>query len=437
MTPAIPFASPVAIGEIVAGKYRVDRVLGTGAMGVVVAARHVTLDQIVAIKLLGPNRYGSREESIARFLAEARAAARIDSDHVGRVFDVGTLESGVPYMVMEYLEGNDLETELERRGQLAIHEAVDYVLQAADAIAAAHLLGIVHRDLKPANLFLASRPDGSRRVKVLDFGISKGASEARLHEPREAGSFGTPAYMSPEQVRDPARVDGRSDVWALGAILYELVTGQMAFVGPDVHAVLDMVLAEDPCPMDALRRDVPRELEAIVMRALARDRDRRWPSAAALARAIAPFGSGGSLLLRAASGVPSAPPVAMNAGGGGRDATTQPDPEEVRARASIVHDWAVQRARKRIAQNAVLATLSAALLFGAIAIVAWLASPHPAATAIAAAPPEAIADPLPVASASAPVAQVQNTTNQVYSAHGSVPRAAGDRPAGGASPPAR
>ncbi len=420
MTPDVPLASPVAIGAIVAGKYRVDRVLGTGAMGVVVAARHVALDQVVAIKLLGPTRYGSRDEAIARFLAEARAAAKIDSDHVGRVFDVGTLESGVPYMVMEYLEGNDLEVELERRGQLAISEAVDYVLQAADAIAAAHQLGIVHRDLKPANLFLASRADGSRRVKVLDFGISKGASTSRARESREAGSFGTPAYMSPEQVRDPSRVDGRSDVWALGAILYELVSGQMAFVGTSVQAVLDMVLAEDPCPMTALRRDVPRELEAIVMRALARDRDKRWPTVATFARAIAPFGSGGSLLLRAASGVPSAPPVAMSLPEivvGARDATTQPDPEEVRARESIVQDWSAERARRRRAQSAVLVVASAAFLFGTIAIVAWLLAPRAAPPASASAPPEAsVAPPIPS------VNNVQNAGNSMHSASAAGPR---------------
>ncbi|MCW5836927.1 MAG: protein kinase, partial [Labilithrix sp.] len=288
-----PLPAPVNIGDIV-DKYRVEHVVGVGAMGLVVAARHTTLDQIVAIKFLVEHRFGSRDESIARFLAEARAAARIQSDHVCRVSDVGMLPSGVPFMIMEHLEGNDLEDEIVARGQLDLVEAVDYVLQACDAIAAAHQLGIVHRDLKPANLFLARRPDGSRRVKVLDFGISK-ATTGKQRFTRETRSLGTPAYMPPEQVRDPMNVDHRADIWALGAILYEVLTGQMAFVGANIKEVLDRVLAEDPCPMPALRRDVPPELTAIVNRALARDRDARWPTAATFARALAPFGSIGVL----------------------------------------------------------------------------------------------------------------------------------------------
>ncbi|MBX3210911.1 MAG: protein kinase [Labilithrix sp.] len=281
------------IGDIV-DKYRVEHVVGVGAMGLVVAARHTTLEQIVAIKFLVEHRFGSRDESIARFLGEARAAARIQSDHVCRVSDVGMLPSGVPYMIMEHLEGNDLEDEIVARGQLDLVEAVDYVLQACDAIAAAHQLGVVHRDLKPANLFLARRPDGSRRVKVLDFGISK-ATTGKRRFTRETRSLGTPAYMPPEQVRDPMNVDHRADIWALGAILYEILTGQMAFVGANIKEVLDRVLGEDPCPMPALRRDVPPELTAIVSRALARDRDARWPTAATFARALAPFGSIGVL----------------------------------------------------------------------------------------------------------------------------------------------
>ncbi|MBX3202718.1 MAG: serine/threonine protein kinase [Labilithrix sp.] len=288
-----PLPTPVNIGDIV-DKYRVEHVVGVGAMGLVVAARHTTLEQIVAIKFLVEHRFGSRDESIARFLGEARAAARIQSDHVCRVSDVGMLPSGVPYMIMEHLEGNDLEDEIVARGQLDLVEAVDYVLQACDAIAAAHQLGVVHRDLKPANLFLARRPDGSRRVKVLDFGISK-ATTGKQRFTRETRSLGTPAYMPPEQVRDPMNVDHRADIWALGAILYEVLTGQMAFVGENIKEVLDRVLGEDPCPMPALRRDVPPELTAIVTRALARDRDARWPTAATFARALAPFGSIGVL----------------------------------------------------------------------------------------------------------------------------------------------
>ncbi|HSO32002.1 MAG TPA: serine/threonine-protein kinase [Labilithrix sp.] len=384
--PSAPPASPVSPGEIVAGKYRVERLLGVGGMGVVVSARHTALDQVVAIKFLVVNRYATHEESIARFLAEARAAASIESDYVCRVFDVGTLESGVPFMVMEYLEGRDLDDEILHRGPVDLVEAVDYVLQAADALAAAHQLGIVHRDIKPANLFLATRPDGTRRVKVLDFGISKssGAGAERTSRLRERSSLGTPAYMSPEQVRDAFDIDARTDIWGLGAILYELVTGHMAFVGKDVKEILAHVLEEDPCPMAALRRDVPTELEAIVMRCLDRDRNGRWGSAARFAQALAPFGSLGifaqlasvqralgSMASVRVSATHSVQPMVANVR---PSYATVPDPAEVLARESIVDEWTKLRARKRTARTAVLGLAAATFLVAAAAVILRMAS---------------------------------------------------------------
>jgi serine/threonine protein kinase len=381
-----PLASPVSEGEIVAGKYRVERVLGIGGMGVVVSARHTTLDQVVAIKFLVANQFDSREEAIGRFLGEARAAARIESDYVCRVFDVGTLPTGVPFMVMEHLEGRDLDDEILERGQLDLVEAVDYVLQAADALAAAHALGIVHRDIKPANLFLALRPDGTRRVKVLDFGISKAGGEGGPRLTEGASSLGTPAYMSPEQVRGADDVDARTDIWGLGAILYELITGQMAFVGDDVKSVLDHVVNDDPCPMQSLRRNAPSELEAIVMRCLDRERDRRWPSAATFARALSTYGSAGifaqlasvqrelgslaSILAVRTHGSNSVEPMVANVRA---SMTTAPDlEEEMRAREGIVQDWTKLRARKRTARVALVALTGVALvaLTGVALIVA-------------------------------------------------------------------
>ena len=447
-----------------AGKYRVERVLGVGGMGVVVSARHTTLDQVVAIKLLVANGQESREVAIGRFLAEARAAARIESDYVCRVFDVGTLPTGVPFMVMEHLEGRDLDEEIAQRGQLDLVEAVDFVLQAADALAAAHTLGIVHRDIKPANLFLALRPDGTRRVKVLDFGISRHGIGGENHTPRltqGASSLGTPAYMSPEQVRGVPDVDARTDIWGLGAILYELLTGQMAFVGKDVKSILDHVLNDDPCPVQSLRRNVPPELEAIVMRCLERDRDRRWLSAAAFARALAPYGSPGmfsqlasvqrelgsfaSISAVRTQGSNSVEPMVANVRA---SIPTAPDPEELRAREGIVEDWTKQRARKRTARVA-LAGL-AALAFGAAASVliargslhdapagvsgsAVGAGVEPSSGTLAAAPPAAesalppsaaSADPASAAaSASASAAaSVYPASNPVHSARGSSPR---------------
>jgi serine/threonine-protein kinase len=455
-----PFASPVAAGEIVAGKYRVERVLGVGGMGVVVSARHTTLDQVVAIKLLVPNQRVSHEEAIGRFLDEARAAARIESDYVCRVFDVGTLPNGIPFMVMEHLEGRDLDEELVQRGQLAFVEAVDYVLQAADALAAAHQLGIVHRDIKPGNLFLALRPDGSRRVKVLDFGISKAhGSSRRTQDP--GSSLGTPAYMSPEQVRAES-VDARADIWGLGAILYELVTGQMAFVGDDVKTILDHVTMDDPCPMVSLRRDVPPEMEAIVMRCLERDRDARWPSAARFAHALSVFGSpntfaqlasvqrelGSASSISVRTNVGSASSVEPMVSNVRPIVPTAPDPEEMLARGEIAQDWSKQRARKRTARFVLLGLLAACSAIGVgvgvVRLRALKARGDEHAAALASAAPLAVesantntnasasasANTHATANASANAESVYSANNYVQSARSSAPRPpAAGRPA--------
>ncbi|MEA2753689.1 MAG: eukaryotic-like serine/threonine-protein kinase [Myxococcales bacterium] len=461
-----PLASPVSEGEIVAGKYRVERVLGVGGMGVVVSARHTTLDQIVAIKFLVANELESREVAIGRFLAEARAAARIESDYVCRVFDVGTLPNGVPFMVMEHLEGRDLDEEIQQRGQLDLVEAVDYVLQAADALAAAHALGIVHRDIKPANLFLALRPDGTRRVKVLDFGISRAGSDVspRLSDVQGASSLGTPAYMSPEQVRAVPDVDARTDIWGLGAILYELITGQMAFVGDDVKSILDHVLSDDPCPMQSLRRDAPSELEAIVMRCLDRERDRRWPSAATFARALSTYGSAGTFSQLASvqrelgslasisavrtNGTNSVEPMVANVRA---SIPTAPDlEEEMKTREGIVQDWTKLRARKRTARMALIALATVSVVIGAGALLARVTRPHGASDTAAAGPgaplaadsvlpanvlPSASAEVSATRSAASSSANVYPTINPVHSARGLAPRATGGaRPTGRPAP---
>ncbi len=224
--------SSVAPGTVLAGKYRVTRVLGEGGMGVVVAATHIQLDEPVALKFMLPSALGSTE-AIARFLREARSAVKLKSEHVARVSDVGTLDTGAPYIVMEYLEGSDLAGELLTRGPLPPTDTVEYVVQACDALAEAHALGIVHRDLKPANLFVTRRRDGSPLVKVLDFGISKSSA---LNEVGGGGSLtktgglmGSPVYMSPEQMKSAKDTDARTDIWALGIILYELVGGRTPF----------------------------------------------------------------------------------------------------------------------------------------------------------------------------------------------------------------
>ncbi len=280
--------APVRPGDVLAGKYRVDRVLGVGGMGVVVAATHLQLDQKVALKFMLPQ--GAQSQALVeRFSREARAAVRLKSDHVARVLDVGTLPWGAPYMVMEYLEGDDLGSVVGREGPMPFERAVDCVLQACDAVAEAHALGIVHRDLKPRNLFLTRRNDGRALVKVLDFGISKHKAEGDLSLTGTTEVIGSPYYMSPEQLKSARAADERSDIWALGVILYELVTGTVPFVAESVTALTAMVLQEAPAPASLVRPDVPPELGRVISRCLEKAPSARFPTVAALAAALAPF----------------------------------------------------------------------------------------------------------------------------------------------------
>jgi serine/threonine-protein kinase len=274
-------------GSVIRGKYRLVRLIGEGGMGVVFEAEHVRLNQRVAIKVLQPARSGRRDA--ARFMREARAASQLGSHHVARVLDVDELETGLPFMVMEYLDGCDLEHELANRGRLLICEAVDYVIQACEAVAEAHAKGIVHRDLKPSNLFLCDLGE-ERVVKVLDFGISKMADEASVT--LTATSLGTPLYMSPEQIRDAKEVDHRSDIWSLGVILFELLAGQPPFEGKGGATAVSVAIAMDPPPwLRTLRTDIPQELEQVVVTMLEKDRDVRYHSVADVAEALRPFAS--------------------------------------------------------------------------------------------------------------------------------------------------
>ncbi len=283
--------APVAEGDILAGKYEVIRVIGAGGMGVVVEARHLQLDQRVALKFLLVDEHPS-EDAVGRFLREGRAAAQIKGEHVARVSDVGTLEDGAPFIVMEYLEGEDLSEVLAKRGVLGVREAADYVLQACEAIAEAHALGIIHRDLKPANLFLTRRADGSPLVKVLDFGISKIDNDPRnISLTASTGAVGSPQYMSPEQMRSAKHVDRRTDIWSLGAILFELLTGKPPFEADSLIALCTLVATREAPLLRALREEVPEDLERMVSRCLQKDPDKRYQSLAEMAVDLAPFGS--------------------------------------------------------------------------------------------------------------------------------------------------
>jgi serine/threonine protein kinase len=285
-------AAGVREGDVLAGKYRVERVLGVGGMGVVVAAHHMQLDERVALKFLLPDALGNAE-AVARFAREARAAVKIKSEHVARVSDVGTLPNGAPYMVMEYLDGGDLAAWIKQRGPLAIEQAVEFVLQACVAVADAHALGIVHRDLKPANLFCIRRSDGQLSIKVLDFGISKltdlPGTGPGMAMTKTSALMGSPLYMSPEQMRSSKDVDAQTDIWALGVILFELMTARTAFLAESVTE-LAIKVANEPTPsIRAFRPDVPPELDAIIGKCLEKDRRQRHRNVGELALALLPF----------------------------------------------------------------------------------------------------------------------------------------------------
>jgi len=273
------------VGSIVGGKFRIERILGQGGMGVVAVATHLQLEQTVAIKVLH-DQIALDPQTNERFLREARSSARLKNEHVCKVSDVGTLETGEPYMVMELLEGSDLQTVQEQQGRLPVDVAVDYVLQGCVAIAEAHALGIVHRDLKPANLFLTHRMDGSPLIKVLDFGIAKSTQATELKMTRTATIMGSPGYMSPEQLRSSRDVDARTDIWALGVILYELVSGRLPFVGESITELAVKVSIDPPEPLDVQ----PQAFCDVVMHCLQKDAAQRYQSVADFAADLAPFG---------------------------------------------------------------------------------------------------------------------------------------------------
>ncbi len=281
-------ALPIAPGQILSGKYRIESVLGRGGMGVVLAATHLQLEQRVAIKFLVEG--GSDPQMRERFAREARAASKIRSEHVARVLDVGALDSGVPYTVMEYLAGDDLAKTIRDRGALPVAEAVGYVLEACEALAEAHVAGIVHRDLKPANMFLARRADGSVAVKLLDFGISKAETRGADGAITSGATIlGSPTYMPPEQIRSARNVDARGDLWSLGATLFELLVGWPPFRA-DTLPELCVRILEEPAPeLATFVPGAPPGLGAALRRCLAKDPAARFATVAELAEALEPF----------------------------------------------------------------------------------------------------------------------------------------------------
>jgi serine/threonine-protein kinase len=271
--------APIAVGTVIADKYRVENVLGEGGMGVVVRATHLVLQQAVAIKFLRRGE-GVDPDAVKQFVGEAQAAARVQGDHVVRIYDVALLDDGTPYIVMEHLDGMSLANILADRGALSVHEAVDYASQVSQALVKTHAAGIVHGDLKPENIYVTGGGDTPRRIKLLDFGVSRILNGGGA---RPAGVVvGTPAYMAPEQFR--AEAEPRSDLWAVGILLYEMLSGLPPFRADNFEAARELVASTRHAPL--ARLDVAPGLNEIIARCLEKKPGARYPSARELAAAL-------------------------------------------------------------------------------------------------------------------------------------------------------
>jgi serine/threonine-protein kinase len=275
-----------AAGTVLGRKYRIDGLIAEGGMGIVYRGWHVVLEQVIAIKVLRPE-HARQPLGVARFLNEARSMAQLRGIHAARVLDIGHMDGGSPYMVLEYLDGRDLRAVLDEDGPLPLERAIGYLLQACEGLAEAHGLGMVHRDLKPENLFVARLPGHTEVVKLIDFGISKRVATDTL----QGQSLGSPEYMAPEQMGFPDRVDARADVWSLGILLFELLTGTTPFAADSLTQVCHRVLCQAPTSLRSLRGDLPRELENVLAHCLSKPVDERFANVQELAEALAPFAS--------------------------------------------------------------------------------------------------------------------------------------------------
>ncbi len=290
---ASPLSPRIGPGSLIADKYRIEKLIGVGGMGIVWKATQLDLDRPVAIKIVRED-LPDQELVAERACHEARASARLRSEHVVRVLDLGRLDGGTPFIVLEYLEGRDLYDLLTtREAPLPISEAVDVLLEACEGVAEAHALGIVHRDLKPENLFIARQPDGTAVLKILDFGISK-QLRGTGRSLTQATAVGSPQYMSPEQMRGSQDIDQRADIWSLGATLYELVVGAPPFKADTIPSLCTLVLEANPAPPRSLRQSLPEGLEQVILKCLAKRREERFQSVKELAEALLPFGSSSS-----------------------------------------------------------------------------------------------------------------------------------------------
>ncbi len=446
-------------GDLIAGKYRVEAQIGSGGMGIVVSARHVAMGHRVAIKILKLHEERDPHGAVLRFVREARAAARIQSDHVVRVLDVAALPDGTPYMVMELLEGGDLRALLEERGPLPVEEAVGYALQACEGLAEAHASGVIHRDLKPSNLFLTKKSNGTEVLKLLDFGISKVLPRAGEAGITTTGALmGSPLYMAPEQMRSSKMVDQRADVWSIGCILYELLSGRSPFEGDSIPEVCLSVMGADPLPIAKFRAGIPRDLEAVLVRCMQKTRESRFESMGVLARALEPVASPLSRVHPARANVAARP--VRDAVPGDGDVAARPVPRTAfasrpeaetgaapRAEHDSLRSWSAGKLRPRRFKTAWIA-LGGAIAVGGLmigAVVTRTSEPPPdpggkstavaptgarPATVDSSAPPVATAD-VP----SVPVDSLPLATHDAASMRPVTPVASGGRAKAPPSPP--
>jgi serine/threonine-protein kinase len=415
----------IAPGHVIADKYRLDRIIGTGGMAVVIEAWHRDLQERVAIKLLHRELAADRE-ALARFEREGRAVFPMTSRHVARVLDVGKLPHGVPYIVMELLEGRDL-ARLVAEGPCAVDTAVDVALEACDALHAAHALGIVHRDLKPENIFLARCPNGVESVKVLDFGVSKIPTRFSRRKRKLTGAataMGTPRYMAPELWVSARDATPAADVWALGVVLYELLAGRAPFDEADVGKLCTMILRGDPPALRGVRPEVPVALEAVIARALAKEPADRHASVADLAAALVTFAS------------PRGRGAAASIAGAVLRRASDPGPND-----HSTDGW--QSGKREGVRGSRLAVGVAAAVLGVVAIalaVPWRGTaPAPVAGAPAeepkTAPVEAAPTAVPVATASATPSPSATVSSRPSAAPRRSRRPATTRPTAEPAPP--
>ncbi len=355
------------IGAVLDGRFEVLRLIGRGAMGIVLEAKHLGLRQRVALKVLRPDAAASPGVA-ARFVREAHAAARLKSEHVVRIMDVGKLASGLPYIVMEHLQGADLARRLLEKHRLGLDEVTDYLFQTLEALAEAHRAGVIHRDLKPANLFVARLPGHTHCIKVLDFGISKLSTLGVTTETEITAAstlLGSPLYMSPEQLEDARAVEPASDIWSLGVIAYELLSGTLPFQADTLAELLDVMRKGERARLTDLCPGVPPEYAHVIERCLEADPQRRFASAKALTVALAPWANTPERMVsveRILHVRSSRPASARDSGPAARSAENRSPSDRRRERP---HDT-VSRSRAPL--------LAAGVLLVGVCALAWLAT---------------------------------------------------------------